>query len=269
MIAETAAAAYDEARFKTGLEALHESVVAMNFYFQSEKPWTLRADPERLHTILYVANECLRILGIVYQPIMPDAASRMLTFLSVPDSQRTIEHAVFAGDGSRSGVPLTINTAAPPSTTTTTAVSVGGEAAAPAQAATAAKSHIVLFQKIGPKKINKSSTGHRSAAAAGLTTPTTPTPTSSGSGGDGKGSGGNASAGGSDSGSGGSSSEEKKAKKKLKKEQKKKSKSAAAATATATATTETPATATSNATANTSPPAPTDSTNNESAAKSQ
>lgn len=74
-----------------------ESMVAMvweaNKYFDTMAPWVLRkTDPERMATVLYVTMEVLRHTAILYQPLIPDSASKMLDQLSAPRDERTFAH---------------------------------------------------------------------------------------------------------------------------------------------------------------------------------
>jgi methionyl-tRNA synthetase len=65
-----------------------------NRYFASEEPWALRKSaPERMHTILYVTAEVLRIVAIMTQPFMPRAAGNLLGLLGVPENARTFAFA--------------------------------------------------------------------------------------------------------------------------------------------------------------------------------
>jgi methionyl-tRNA synthetase len=65
-----------------------------NRYFASEEPWALRKSaPERMHTILYVTAEVLRIVAIMTRPFMPRAAGNLLDLLGVPENARTFAFA--------------------------------------------------------------------------------------------------------------------------------------------------------------------------------
>ncbi len=66
------------------------SVVAeANRYFAGEAPWALaKTDPARQKTVLYVTAEVVRQVAILTQPVMPDAASKLLDSLGVaPDAR--------------------------------------------------------------------------------------------------------------------------------------------------------------------------------------
>ena len=66
------------------------SVVAeANRYFAGEAPWALaKTDPARQKTVLYVTAEVVRQVAILAQPVMPDASSKLLDSLGVPQDER-------------------------------------------------------------------------------------------------------------------------------------------------------------------------------------
>jgi methionyl-tRNA synthetase len=66
------------------------SVVAeANRYFAGEAPWALaKTDPARQKTVLYVTAEVVRQVAILAQPVMPDASSKLLDSLGVPQDAR-------------------------------------------------------------------------------------------------------------------------------------------------------------------------------------
>src|SRR6476660_50227 len=71
------------------LNAVWAVVADANRYFASEAPWALaKTDPARQGTILYVAAEVLRQVGILCLPFMPASAGRLLDLLGVPADER-------------------------------------------------------------------------------------------------------------------------------------------------------------------------------------
>jgi methionyl-tRNA synthetase len=66
------------------------SVVAeANRYFAGEAPWALaKTDPARQKTVLYVTAEVVRQVAILTQPVMPEASSKLLDSLGVPQDAR-------------------------------------------------------------------------------------------------------------------------------------------------------------------------------------
>ncbi|MBV9077278.1 MAG: methionine--tRNA ligase, partial [Methylobacteriaceae bacterium] len=64
-------------------------VAEANRYFASQEPWILRKeDPVRMATVLAVTAEAVRAVAILAQPVIPDAAGRLLDQLGVPPEAR-------------------------------------------------------------------------------------------------------------------------------------------------------------------------------------
>ena len=71
------------------LESVWKVVAEANRYVDAQAPWVLRkTDPARMGTVLYVAADVIRILAIYALSITPDAASRLLAQLGVPEDRR-------------------------------------------------------------------------------------------------------------------------------------------------------------------------------------
>ena len=65
----------------------------VNKYIDTMAPWVLRkTDEQRMATVLYVIMEVLRHIAILYQPIIPGSANKILDLLAVPEDQRSFEH---------------------------------------------------------------------------------------------------------------------------------------------------------------------------------
>jgi methionyl-tRNA synthetase len=85
------------------LAAIWEIVSRANGYLVEKAPWKLAKDPskrEELAGVLYAAAETLRILAILVQPIMPNAAARLWQQLGVAtplDAQRLPGAASWGG----------------------------------------------------------------------------------------------------------------------------------------------------------------------------
>jgi methionyl-tRNA synthetase len=72
------------------LNVIWSVVGEANRYFAGEAPWAAaKTDPERMRTILYVTAEVLRQVGILVQPVMPEAAAKLLDLLGVPAEERS------------------------------------------------------------------------------------------------------------------------------------------------------------------------------------
>ncbi len=81
--------ALDRQAFHRALEAIWSVIGDANRYVDEQAPWALRkTDPDRMATVLYALCETLRRLGILLQPVMPDAMDRLLGLLSVPAATR-------------------------------------------------------------------------------------------------------------------------------------------------------------------------------------
>ncbi|KAK9962925.1 hypothetical protein ABG768_006161 [Culter alburnus] len=74
------------------LEAVSACVRLTNAFVQRHAPWKLdRKDPgdqRWLDTILHVSLECLRMYGILLQPVVPDLADKILSRLGVTTEER-------------------------------------------------------------------------------------------------------------------------------------------------------------------------------------
>jgi len=97
---------YESQAFHKALEALFEVVSAANRYIDEQAPWALaKSDPARMNTVLYVLAESIRHLAILAQPVMPDAAGRMLDQLAVGQGARDFA-ALGPGGALRPGTAL-------------------------------------------------------------------------------------------------------------------------------------------------------------------
>jgi methionyl-tRNA synthetase len=86
-----ARAAIQGVALHTMLADIWSVVAEANRYFASQEPWVLRkTDPARMATVLYVTAEVLRIVGIMAQPFIPTAASKLLDLLAVDGDQRML-----------------------------------------------------------------------------------------------------------------------------------------------------------------------------------
>ena len=83
-LAKSAAKAADQAMvlldFSTGINQIRSIVDATNLYLTEQEPWKVAKDPaqnERLATILYVVAELLRIIAVLYYPVMPKSSQKL------------------------------------------------------------------------------------------------------------------------------------------------------------------------------------------------
>lgn len=75
------------------VEILVSMIWETNKYIDTMAPWVLRkTDPERMATVLYVIMEVLRYSAILYQPLIPNSANKILDLLTIPADERTFAH---------------------------------------------------------------------------------------------------------------------------------------------------------------------------------
>lgn len=80
------------------LQSAFEEVIKLgslaNEYIDYQAPWALRkTDPVRMEAVLYTLCECIRCIGIMLQPIIPDSAAKILDLLAVKDRDFTALNA--------------------------------------------------------------------------------------------------------------------------------------------------------------------------------
>jgi len=90
---EKAATAISTQAIQKYVEVMLMMVGDANRYIDEMAPWVLRkTDPDRMATVLYVILEVLRYAAILYQPVIPESANKILDQLTVPKDQRTFAH---------------------------------------------------------------------------------------------------------------------------------------------------------------------------------
>jgi methionyl-tRNA synthetase len=90
---EKAALAISKQAIHKYVEVLIAMIVEANKYIDEQAPWILKkTDPQRMATVLYVIMEVLRYSAILYQPLIPESANKMLDLLTVPKEERTFVH---------------------------------------------------------------------------------------------------------------------------------------------------------------------------------
>ena len=86
---EAARGAMQTQQIHQALNAIWAVVAEANRYFAGEAPWALaKTDPARQETVLYVTAEVIRQIAILAQPVMPDAAGKLLDILGVAPNAR-------------------------------------------------------------------------------------------------------------------------------------------------------------------------------------
>lgn len=90
---------FDHFQIYKALESIIACVRQTNGFFQRHAPWKLcRDNPAEkcwLDTILHVTLECLRIYGILLQPVIPATADRLLSRLAVKPEERAFTDVTF------------------------------------------------------------------------------------------------------------------------------------------------------------------------------
>jgi methionyl-tRNA synthetase len=80
---------FAEQAFHRGLEAIWQVVGDANRYVDEQAPWTLaKTDVPRMQTVLYVLAEVIRHIALLVQPVVPQAAEKLLDQLALPGDQR-------------------------------------------------------------------------------------------------------------------------------------------------------------------------------------
>jgi methionyl-tRNA synthetase len=75
------------------VEVLVQMIWDANKYIDEMAPWALKkTDPDRMATVLYVILEVVRRVAILYQPLIPASAGKILDQLGIPAGERAFEH---------------------------------------------------------------------------------------------------------------------------------------------------------------------------------
>ena len=76
--------------FNKALDAIWQIVGDSNRYVDEQAPWTLKkTDPARMAIVLGVLIDVIRRLGLIVQPVVPQAAAKLLDQLLVPADARS------------------------------------------------------------------------------------------------------------------------------------------------------------------------------------
>jgi methionyl-tRNA synthetase len=78
----------------SALAEIWSVVSEANRYFAGQEPWKLtKTDPARRDSVLYATIETLRVVGILCQPFIPEAAAKLLDLLAVRADERDFAYA--------------------------------------------------------------------------------------------------------------------------------------------------------------------------------
>lgn len=87
------AAAISTQSIQKYIDAMVSMIWDANKYVDDMAPWALKkTDTARMATVLYVLLETIRYAAILYQPIIPESANKILDQLTVPVDERTFDH---------------------------------------------------------------------------------------------------------------------------------------------------------------------------------
>ena len=93
-LADTVGSHYAEFEYYKGVDAIMAMLRDTNGFVQDEKPWELKkTDLERLDCVLHVTCECLRVAGVLLQPLTPTLATNLLDKLNVDEEERLWKNA--------------------------------------------------------------------------------------------------------------------------------------------------------------------------------
>jgi len=74
-------------------DAMKSIVWDLNKYMDDTAPWTLKKNGEldRMKDVLYNVVNAIRVVAILYQPLIPMSSLKVLDMLGVPEGERTLE----------------------------------------------------------------------------------------------------------------------------------------------------------------------------------
>ncbi len=88
--------------FQAALVAIFELVRVVNGYVTGQQPWALAkaGQTDRLHAVLYHSAECLRVLAVLLNPVMPKAAAQLWASLGAEEqlgalAEQSVLHRVY------------------------------------------------------------------------------------------------------------------------------------------------------------------------------
>lgn len=85
---------FNSMNFSAGIHKIFEILHNLNSYFTLSAPWVLRkTDPIRSNNVIYICMECLRIVGILLQPVIPGSMIQLLNTFSIPYQERLYKYS--------------------------------------------------------------------------------------------------------------------------------------------------------------------------------
>lgn len=92
-IAEECSKAYDEHHLRKACQLFMEMAQLGNVYFDSKKPWKLAKEPnetENLNNTLRCSMECIKLLALLSNPVIPSSASKIWNLLGFQETLETM-----------------------------------------------------------------------------------------------------------------------------------------------------------------------------------
>ncbi|EPZ31324.1 Methionyl/Leucyl tRNA synthetase domain-containing protein [Rozella allomycis CSF55] len=98
--------AYNECKFSQGVLIIMEMLAKVNTYFTDMKPWELKQEKKisHLNRVMYMTFESFRIISLLFQPLIPNAASKVLDHMGILDRKLTPENLRIGYDYRNSNV---------------------------------------------------------------------------------------------------------------------------------------------------------------------
>ncbi len=83
----------DDYQIHAYLNSIFDVISLTNKYFSNQKPWELEKDKtDRMHTVLWVTCEILRVTSILLQPVIVDGSNKLLDLLNVDSKERSFNN---------------------------------------------------------------------------------------------------------------------------------------------------------------------------------
>jgi methionyl-tRNA synthetase len=101
-VAEEVGGLLDRAELTQALDVVWQRVRRLNRYVEEREPWKLARDPEReadLDETLYTLAEGLRVVTVLLEPYLPEAAEQLLAALGEGEDAARLEHARLGARG--------------------------------------------------------------------------------------------------------------------------------------------------------------------------
>ena len=78
------------------IEEIFTYVDQLNKFMDEREPWkNFKTNPDQAGESLLILIECFRILGIILQPLIPDASKKLLDMLNISENLRTFKNLSF------------------------------------------------------------------------------------------------------------------------------------------------------------------------------